>query len=77
MNEETNGRYHVQLKNRVDSWELIPDSTRVFVDGGCAMVYNENDELIIAYASGEWAHIVSSEMLETMGYVSNTYGDLP
>lgn len=77
MDKETNGRYHVQLKNRVDSWELIPGSARVFIDGGCAMIYDENDELIIAYAAGEWAHIVSSEMLEAMGFLSDTYGDLP
>lgn len=62
-------KYHVQKNSHRGMWMEIPDSHHVFIDSGCLIVYDEDDNIIIAYAAGEWIECVSDELMKAF------YGD--
>lgn len=60
------GKYYIQTTRHRESWGIIPNSERIFVDGGSLLVYDETDRLIIAYAPGEWVECVDYDLFEEM-----------
>lgn len=60
--DEENGRYMVSRSYDRNSFFTIPKSDRVFVDGGCLIIYDEDDNIICALAAGEWAEVQDVEL---------------
>lgn len=58
--------YHIKLTSDPMSWFPLPDSHRVFVDGGCAMFYDKNDVIIVCYGAGQWIEIIHDDVFEKM-----------
>lgn len=63
---EQDGRYFIQTTRYRESWRIIPRSDRIFVDGGCLVVYDDTDNIIIAYAPGEWVECIDAEVFEEL-----------
>lgn len=64
MNDE--GEYHIRMTEDPRAWFIVPDSHRVFVDGGCLIIYDENDQIILSVASGHWIEIISNSIFEKL-----------
>jgi len=69
VNDE-NGCYMVSRPYDRNSFASIPRSARVFVDGGCLIVYDKYDNILCAFAAGEWAEVQDVEL-----YPYETPGD--
>jgi hypothetical protein len=63
---EPEGRYFIQTTRYREMWRIIPRSERIFVDGGCLVVYDEDDHVIIAYAPGEWVECIDAQVFEEL-----------
>lgn len=62
--DETKEKYHVRLASDPNAWLSIPNSDRIFIDGGACIVYDADDCVIVAYSSKVWLDISHRDFLE-------------
>lgn len=60
---EYEGEYHIKLVADPRAWWQVPNSTRVFVDGGAVTFYNGQDDVVYCVGNGVWLELASTETM--------------
>lgn len=60
------GKYQLQTTRHREVWQEIPHSARVFVDGGALIIYDEEDNVIVAMGAGEWVSVMDNDIFNIM-----------
>ena len=61
---EYEGDYYIKLKSDPRTWWKVPNSVRVFCDGGTVTFYDEDDKTVYCVGAGQWIEVAYQSVME-------------